>query len=159
MESITKKLKQNIMYGIKEDVVYDRQHIKQVIEKRSGMKFGTDYQESHLAGTLAALVKKGDLIIVERGKYKLAAYRDEKMDSEETVNGEKNENTTYSSMNSQGFSCIKNMVQDSVKKECDYLKEITCDMTLSLDTMEKRDISNMMRIKELIEYLESFRFS
>ncbi|MBQ8190087.1 MAG: hypothetical protein IJZ44_09950 [Lachnospiraceae bacterium] len=159
MESITKKLKQYILCGSKENVIYDRQEIKQIIEE-SGMKFGTDYKESHFAGTLSALVKKGDLKSVERGKYMLAVGENRKKNLEEIVNEDlKIAESIHSCMEGKDIGLIKKLVEESVQKECNYLKEVMSEMQLSFNKMEKRDFGNMIQIKELIEYLEDFRLS
>ena len=137
MESTTGKLKDNILNGFPIIDTCDRQNIKCFLNSDYGMVFGVDYQESHLAGALAALVKKGKLIATGRGQYKKALEKEQ--------------------INLEDFEEIKNLVKETVKNECDYLKEITSDMKISLGNLEKSDIKNVLLIKELIEYLENFQ--
>ena len=153
METITKKLKESICKGAKCGITYERTGLKKVIEEYSGMRFGIDYQESHLAGTLAALIKKEKLISPERGKYLVidTDKEDLKFDFEFIFPNEENKpNETRS------ITEVNQLARDSVKKEVAYLKEITSNVNISLDKVDKDDINNVMKIKELIEYLEGF---
>lgn len=159
METITKKLKESILNGGKSKVTYERAGLKKVIEDYSGMRFGIDYQESHLAGTLAALIKKGKLVSPERGKYLLVSA-----DEMDTMNKDKWDfeivfpNEEEKTNETRTILEVKKLAKDSVKREVAYLKEITSNVNISLDKVEKDDINNVMKIKELIEYLEEFHF-
>lgn len=161
MESITKKLKDNIVSGCISDTVYGREGIKQIIYEQSGMVFGVDYIESHFAGSLASLVKKGQLISVGRGKYQMlsashsgvGAVQEEELDEKVEIKQINCEERT------QEISKIINYAEKSVKEECDYLKELMNGVKFSWNDLNKKDIRNMLLIKEMIEYLEKCNFS
>ena len=146
MDSITKRLKENILNGCKEEVIYSRKEIKDFLQADYGMVFEKQYQETHLAVSLAFLVKKGKLISCERGKYKRAV-----------LEGEEKQEKNSSEQEKRSFELTKELVKESVQRECDYLKKVTSDMKFSLASLQKEDINDVLLIKELIEYLESFQ--
>ena len=153
--TITKILKKSIVESMKEGVSYDRAAIKQLIQENTGMCFGVDYKESHLAGTISALIKKGILVCKERGIYELAyGGIDDNTDTEEPQHKEDMEQAENNELKK-----IKKLVEESINKEKKYLKEITSNMKISLDTVNRQELDNIMKIKELVEYLEGFQLN
>ena len=144
--SLTNKLKENILSGFMPNVIYGRNDIKEIIQKQTNMVFGVDYQETHFAGSLATLVKKGQLVKVGYGKYQLVCS--DKCEEE-------NQEETQEEMD---VSQKINLAKESVKEEYIYLKELMNGIKVSWND-DKKNIEDMLLLKEVAEYLENVVFS
>lgn len=174
-ESITEKVRASILKGCRKNEIYDRKKFVQTVEEISGLRYGIDYKETHLAGVLASLARKGDIICIERGKYKIEDSgelnaNEENNEGNDNINNvsvkedEKNEKDEENkcglkeNCEDNEFMNVKRLVKISVQKECSYLKKVS-HMKVSIEELEKKDFNDMMRIKELIDYLEKFQLS
>lgn len=64
MDTVSKRLKDTIRSAMEEDRTYSNESIRQLIYGKTGMKYGTDYKETHFADCLNALKKSGEGIRV-----------------------------------------------------------------------------------------------
>ena len=146
----------------KPGIIYDRQGIRDLIEDASKLMFGVDYQESHLAGVLAALIKKGELESPERGKYTVVVnvtklQQVDLFDFESYFPVDFSTEAKYSYEDLNDYEKIKNNVEKFIQDQIDYLKKI--NLRIPLGELDDGYLNNMIKIKELLNYLEKFQLS
>lgn len=158
METVTKRLKNAIMdHGVR-GTIYDRQGLKDLIEKNADLIFAVDYQESHLAGTIAALIKKGEIQSPERGKYVVTPKQVDTYDFfPEFSKFFIDEPEKYSHEDLNDYKKIKENVEKSIQDQLAYLKKV--NLTIPLGEIDKEHLGNIVKIKELLDYLEKFQLS
>lgn len=150
MDTVSKRLKDTIRSAMQEDRTYSNEAIRQMIYGKTGMKYGTDYKETHFAGCLNALKRSGEIIQVQRGEYKKgrtgaqAQEGPQQQDFSESVSGEVSTDQ------------VKEDILLSVRQELTYLRSITQNMVFSFDA-PREDIEYMLKLKELIRALEEFQ--
>lgn len=76
-ETVSSRLRKNILEVMPKGESYGIPSMKQQLELQRNMRYGVDYQESHLAGVLSVLVKKNILESPERGVYKIKEQEEE----------------------------------------------------------------------------------
>lgn len=148
MATISAQLKQALLSSMEETIIYNNSQLKELIFEETGMTYGIDYQESHFAGCLTALRKKGLLEQVERGEYRKAGKAPDR-GSADTLSLE---------VSSPSLPTVQQEILSYVRKEICDLQNIAKNIQVDY-TITDKDYENLVKIKELIQYLQDFNFS
>lgn len=145
MSSTSKIIRDAILQSMEDDVVYTNSELKDFIHKKTGMRYGIEYQESHFAGCMATLRRKAQIEQVEYGKHR-------KSNTPTSVSL-----CTDTASNTISMDEAKERILASIQNEINYLKEITESIALDFDTADKEG-QNIQEIKKLIQSLKDFTF-
>ncbi len=148
MDTVSKRLKDTIRNAMQEDRTYSNESIRQLIYGKTGMKYGTDYKETHFAGCLNALKKSGEIIQVQRGEYKKGRARAQE--------GPQQQDFSESASRDVSMDQVKEDILLSVQQELTYLRSVAQNIVLSFDA-PREDIQYMLKLKELVRALEDFQ--
>ena len=146
MATISAQLKEALLQSMEGDTIYNNSQLKDLIFKETGMTYGKEYQESHFAGCLIALRKKGLLEQVDRGEYR-------------KVKAPLDSGTAFlSSDGGVSLTTVQQEILSYIRKEIHDLQNIAKNINVDY-TITDKDYENLVKIKELIQFLQNFKFS
>ena len=157
--SISKKLKDSFIQGLEENVIYSNPDLKEVIRAQTGMTYGKEYQESHFAGSLTALRKKGILEQVERGQYRKRPQPTSTCPTSAppAVSTPSLRSPAPGTDDRIPLDRAKQAILSSIRAESEQLQKIAERIYLDFAITDE-DYQSVQKIRELIQHLQNFTF-